>query len=118
MITARISSINLDCAEPVVLARFWSEMLAGKVAMETPDFCAVQTEQFFIGAVRVDGYTPPTWPSNERPQQIHLDLAVDDLDAGEQEAVRLGATRIAEQPSPERSRVLRDPAGHPFCIRA
>lgn len=117
MNAARISSINLDCAEPVVLARFWSDMLAGKVAMETPDFCAVQTEQFFIGAVRVNGYTPPTWPSNERSQQIHLDLAVLDLDAGEQEAVRLGATRIAEQPSPQRSRVLRDPAGHPFCIR-
>lgn len=117
MNAARIASINLDCAEPVVLARFWSEMLGGEVAMETPDFCAVKAGELFIGALRVDEYTPPTWPSNERSQQIHLDLAVDDLDAGEQEAVRFGATAEGEQPSPQRSRVLRDPAGHPFCIR-
>ena len=50
------------------------------------------------------------------PKQIHLDLAVDDLDAAETEAVRLGARLADEQPAPDRWRVLLDPAGHPFCL--
>lgn len=32
------------------------------------------------------------------------------------EAIRLGARRAAEQPAPDRYRVLLDPAGHPFCL--
>ncbi|MET7990769.1 VOC family protein [Amycolatopsis sp. NPDC005232] len=45
-------------------------------------------------------------------------LAVEDLDNAEREAIRLGATKETHQPGPERFRVLRDPAGHPFCLRA
>ncbi|MGC4851703.1 VOC family protein [Micromonospora sp. DT15] len=71
-------------------------------------------------AVRVDGYRPSTWPSGERLQQIHFDLAVDepdDLDDAEARAIELGAVKEEQQPAPERFRVLRDPAGHPFCLR-
>ncbi|WP_114423900.1 VOC family protein [Nocardioides houyundeii] len=118
MPVARIASINLECPDPVVLAGFWAALLGGEVAVETPDFCAVKVDSIYLGAVRVQGYLPPTWPSAERSQQLHLDLAVEDLDAAEEEALRLGATKEPEQPSPERSRVLRDPAGHPFCLRA
>ena len=67
--------------------------------------------------MRVEGHRAPTWPSQHRLQQIHLDLAVDNLDSAAQEAVRFDATKEHHQPSPERSRVLRDPAGHPFCLR-
>lgn len=31
-------------------------------------------------------------------------------------ALRLGARRAAEQPDPDRWRVMLDPAGHPFCL--
>lgn len=44
--------------------------------------------------------------------------AVEDLDSAVEEALRLGATEETEQATPHRSRVLRDPAGHPFCLRA
>ncbi|MFF7364292.1 VOC family protein [Streptomyces sp. NPDC008125] len=40
------------------------------------------------------------------------------MDTAEHEAVGLGATKEHHQPTPERSRVLREPAGHPFCLRA
>jgi hypothetical protein len=47
----------------------------------------------------------------------HLDFAVaDDLDAAEARAIELGATKVGEQPNPDRWRVLIDPAGHPFCL--
>jgi hypothetical protein len=32
------------------------------------------------------------------------------------EALALGAAKANTQPSPDRWRVLLDPAGHPFCI--
>jgi len=45
---------------------------------------------------------------------------VDDLDKAEEQALALGATKPDSQPTPERWRVLLDPAGHPFdiCIRS
>ena len=115
---ARIAAINLECPDPIPLARFWAHLLGGEMAVETPGFCAVKVGTLHLGAIRVEDYRPPTWPSHDRSQQIHLDLTVDDLDTAEHEAVRLGATKEHHQPSPERSRVLRDPAGHPFCLRA
>jgi Glyoxalase-like domain len=66
--------------------------------------------------VRVADYQPPTWPDPAVPKQMHLDLAVDDLDAAEAEAIRLGARKPPGQPAPDRWRVLLDPAGHPFCL--
>jgi hypothetical protein len=115
---ARIAAVNLECANPADLALFWAAMLDGEVAVETPDFCVVKAGTIYLGAVHADDYQPPTWPSSERSQQLHLDLAVDDLDAAEAQAIQLGATKESQQPTPERSRVLRDPAGHPFCLRA
>jgi catechol 2,3-dioxygenase-like lactoylglutathione lyase family enzyme len=114
---ARIAAINLECTDPEALARFWADVLGGEVVMRTPDYCAVSVGEMVIGAARVDGYRSPTWPSVERSQQLHLDLAVTDLEDAVKEALRLGATVEAHQASPERSRVLRDPAGHPFCLR-
>ena len=115
---ARIAAVNLECANPADLARFWAATLDGEVAVETPDFCAVKAGTIYLGAVHADGYQPPTWPSPERSQQLHLDLAVDDLDAAEAQAIQLGATRESQQPTPERFRVLRDPACHPFSLWA
>ena len=117
MPVATIAAINLECADPAALARFWADLLGGELAFETPDFCAVKAGPIHLGAARVDGYRPPTWPSDERSQQLHLDLAVEDLDTAESEAIRFGATKEAHQHDPERFRVLCDPAGHPFCLR-
>ena len=117
---AHIAAINLECSDPDALAAFWAAMLDGEVAIRTPDFCAVKAGPLYLGAVHVAGYQPPTWPSAERSQQIHLDLAVDgphDLDEAEAQAIRLGAVKESHQSTPESWRVLRDPAGHPFCLR-
>ena len=66
--------------------------------------------------VAVADYVAPTWPSNDVPKQLHLDLAVTDLDVAVAEAERLGALPATVQPAPDRWRVLLDPAGHPFCL--
>jgi Glyoxalase-like domain len=116
MVVARLGSVSLDCDDPMRLAAFWAALLGGEIAFTSDDFVAIRTERAWLSAVRVDNYQTPTWPDDERPKQLHLDLAVDDLDHAQSEAVRLGARVPEHQPSPDRWRVLIDPAGHPFCL--
>ena len=116
MVVARLGSVSLDCDDPSRLAGFWAELLGGEIAFSSEDFVAVKTARMWISAVRVAHYLAPTWPDGDVPKQIHLDLAVDDLDLSQEEAVRLGARVADEQPAPDRWRVLLDPAGHPFCL--
>lgn len=113
---ARLGSISLDTDDPGALAGFWAELLGGEVAFTSDDFVAVKTDRGWLSAVRVENYVAPTWPNGAVAKQIHLDLAVDDLDAAEAEAVRLGARPAGHQPQPDRWRVLLDPSGHPFCL--
>ena len=116
MAVARLGSIALDCDDPRSLGDFWAALIGGEVAFASDDFVAVRTDRCWLAAVRVPGYEHPTWPEGVLPKQMHLDLAVDELDAAEDEAIRLGARRAPEQPQPDRWRVLLDPAGHPFCL--
>jgi Glyoxalase-like domain len=116
MALARLASTALDCAEPAPLAQFWADLVGGDVAFTSEDFCAVRTGNGWLATVRVPDYRPPTWPDGTVPKQFHLDLAVDDLDPAEAQALRLGATKPEVQPAPDRWRVLLDPAGHPFCL--
>lgn len=111
-----MGSITLDCGDPGALADFWSKLLGGEIAFESDDFVAVKTDHGWLSAVRVSNYQAPTWPRDDVPKQIHLDLSVDNLDEAQGEAVRLGAVLASAQPDPERWRVLLDPAGHPFCL--
>jgi hypothetical protein len=113
---ARLGLICLDCEDPAGLAAFWAGLLGGEVTPVSDDVVVVKSHGAPVAAVRVPGYQPPTWPSGAIPKQVHLDLAVGDLDAAEAEAVRLGARRAGEQPRPGRWRVMLDPAGHPFCL--
>lgn len=64
---------------------------------------------------QVEQYAAPDWPGQEHPQQMHLDVVVDDLDEGERAVIELGATKHGTQPG-ETFRVFLDRAGHPFCL--
>lgn len=55
----------------------------------------------------------PRWPDPEHPQQVHLDVAVGDLDVGEQLVFEHGATRLDVFGD---HRVYADHASHPFCL--
>lgn len=88
MAVARLASTSLDCADPAPLADFSAALLGGEGACRSDEFCAVQTGNGWIAAVKVADYRPPTWPAAEVPKQIHLDLATSDLEAVESEALR------------------------------
>jgi hypothetical protein len=66
--------------------------------------------------MRVDTYVAPSWPGGPQHQQMHFDVAVDDLETAVPAAIALGAIEAAYQPAPDRWRVLLDPVGHPFCL--
>ncbi|HEY2332723.1 MAG TPA: VOC family protein [Acidimicrobiales bacterium] len=64
-------------------------------------------------------YIAPTWPSTpgEQLTMVHLDIAVDDVEASVAWATEAGASLAAHQPQPH-VRVMLDPDGHPFCLFA
>ncbi|HKA69911.1 MAG TPA: VOC family protein [Actinomycetes bacterium] len=117
MAIARFPSVVIDCPDPMALATFYSAMLDWKVDVR-PDWIDIRAEYGqVISFQEVADYTPPKWPTQEVPQQMHLDVVVDDLDAAEAAVIELGATKHEYQPGIT-FRVFLDPAGHPFCLCA
>jgi len=114
--TARLGLTAIDCSDPAVLADFWAALLGGEVAHRNDEFHAVKVGGDWVVAVKVQDYKMPTWPDSTVPKQMHLHLKVDDLDAAQADAVRLGARLATVQTNPEFWRILLDPAGHPFCL--
>jgi predicted enzyme related to lactoylglutathione lyase len=115
MAIARFPSIVMDCSDPAVLATFYGEMLDWKVDVSS-DWAEVRADYGqCICFQQVDGYTAPEWPGQEVPQQMHLDVMVEDLDDAEAAVLELGATKHDHQPGTT-FRVFLDPAGHPFCL--
>jgi hypothetical protein len=115
MAIARFPSIVLDCPDPAALAKFYGAMLDWKVDISS-DWAEVRADYGqSLSFQLVEGYRPPVWPDQDVPQQMHLDVVVDDLDAGEAAVLQLGATKHDHQPGTS-FRVFLDPAGHPFCL--
>lgn len=115
MAIARYPSIVIDCPDPHALAAFYAEMLDWKTEL-SPGWADIRGQEGqCISFQPVKDYTPPNWPAQELPQQMHLDVIVDDLDAGEAAVLKLGATKHEYQPGTS-FRVFLDPAGHPFCL--
>lgn len=115
MAIARFPGLVIDCPDPGALAKFYGAMLDWKVEISS-DWADVRADYGqSLSFQAVEDYTPPRWPSQQVPQQMHLDLIVDDLDVGEAAVLELGATKHEHQPGTS-FRVFLDPAGHPFCL--
>ncbi|HZM77808.1 MAG TPA: VOC family protein [Candidatus Limnocylindrales bacterium] len=111
-----LASVVLDCDDPGALADFWVQVVGGEIAFRTDEFVAIKTGHIWLATFRVSNYQPPAWPKGQVPKQLHLDVSVTDLDKAQNQALAFGARLPADQPSPDRWRVLLDPAGHPFCL--
>lgn len=116
MQTATWLAVNIDCPNAEELARFYHELTGLPLKDWGGGYFSVGAESGTgLYFQQVDGFQAPSWPSQERGQQMHLDFSVEDLDAAVARAERLGATRAEDQPG-ETWRVMLDPAGHPFCL--
>jgi predicted enzyme related to lactoylglutathione lyase len=111
--------VCLDAKEPQCLADFYAEVFGWPVAQrdENGAAIAVPGTTSFISFQRNDDLRSPTWPTRDGEQQmmLHLDVAVDDLEAAVSAAMAIGATMADVQPQ-ETVRVMLDPEGHPFCL--
>ena len=115
----RLRSVVLDCPDPPALAFFYANLLNGESEISDPEWCEVHVGDpaFKLAFQRAVPYSPPEWPDG-RPQQLHLDLTVSDLNAAGLRAVELGAVVLSgpvEEPGCMWV-VHADPAGHPFCL--
>lgn len=117
----RLSSTVLGTTDPRGLASFYRDLLGWAIVRESPEWVVLKPADGTAGLSfqLEESHVPPTWPSGpgEQQMQSHLDIAVDDLEAGVQRATGLGASLAAYQPQDD-VRVLVDPAGHPFCLFA
>lgn len=116
----QLASISLDCPDADLLAGFYSRLLGLEEAFATPDrgVIALAGAGPMLTLMRVDEYVAPSWPEGPQHKQLHLDIAVEELDRAMDAAVALGATPTTHQPAPGQWRVLLDPVGHPFCLTA
>lgn len=112
----RLGAIAVDCPDPAALGGFYRDVLGGQVVRCTPDLAVLSAPGILLTFERIENHVRPTWPDGQTPKQLHLDLAVDDLDAEEARIIALGAAKADAQPAPDKWRVLIDPVGHPFCI--
>jgi catechol-2,3-dioxygenase len=112
-------SVVLDCPDPRSLAEFYREVVGGEITRAEDDWVVLTVGGLRLAFQLADEFAAPTWPTGERPQQFHLDVTVDDVDAAEPEVLALGARKHEIQPgeaTDDTFRVYVDPAGHPFCL--
>jgi len=108
----RLHHVILDCPDPAALAAFYSELLGLPITYSSPDFFVVAVNDRTSGLAfqLAPGHKRPTWPDQAVPQQVHLDIMVDDIADATPRVLALGATKL------DGAGVFADPAGHPFCL--
>jgi catechol 2,3-dioxygenase-like lactoylglutathione lyase family enzyme len=127
-----LRQVVLDTTDARRLAEFYRRLLGYRYRAgdEPPDRRDGGADWLVIvspsGAARiafqhVDRMPEATWPEGPVPQQLHLDLAVpnvDELAVQHERALSLGARLLHDRSddADEPLRVYADPAGHPFCI--
>ncbi|GAA4606705.1 catechol 2,3-dioxygenase-like lactoylglutathione lyase family enzyme [Actinoplanes octamycinicus] len=110
-----LMGVMLDCPDAKQLSTFWSEVLGKPITYEGDGMAMIGEDGAQpIMFQQVGDYRAPQWPDPAHPQQFHLDVTVDDVDAAEAAVLKLGATAL--HADGENWRVYADPAGKPFCL--
>jgi hypothetical protein len=111
--------VVFDAADLAPESAFWAGVLGGTVDPSDDWHMVYVDGRPRVGVQLAPGHVPPEWPHGN-PQQIHLDLWVDDLAAAHDEVTALGATllqpAVDDEQAPDTFQVYADPAGHPFCL--
>lgn len=124
-------TLSIECADADAMAAFYCSLLdwdvnergdidpdtqrSGWVTLRNP------TGDIALAFGAQTEYEPPVWPgqSGEQTMMMHLEIAVEDVQASVERAVAAGGVIAAWQPpnrDPQQLRVILDPAGHPLCL--
>jgi catechol 2,3-dioxygenase-like lactoylglutathione lyase family enzyme len=116
-VIGRLEKTVVDCPDPRTLAAFYCAVLGMRVNEDSADWVVIGVEpgQRQLAFQRTEVWVPPEYHNPDKPQQLHVDIRVDDIEAAEREILRLGATRLPGRRETG-FRVYADPVGHPFCL--
>ncbi len=118
----RLAATVLDATDPPELAAFYARLLGWGILEESPEWVRIGPlggSRPGLSFQQEPLYRRPAWPSRDDAQQmqLHLDIAVDDLDSAVAAAESLGARQAEYQPQAD-VRVMIDPEGHVFDLFA
>ena len=117
--TLTITTVSLGAARPRELAQFYERLLGWPAGRGDDTWIAIRNPQggFGLAFQYEEFHARPVWPGRPGEQQMmaHLEIKVDDLDAGLRHALDCGAILAEFQPQAD-VRVCIDPEGHPFCL--
>jgi len=114
----RYQVVTFDAADLESESAFWAGVLGGEVHPDSDWHMVTVDGEPRVGVQLAPGHVAPDWPHGT-PQQIHLDLWVDDFPAAHEHVMALGARVLQEahgNTSGDDFQVYADPAGHPFCL--
>lgn len=97
---------------------FWAGVLGGEIERDDDWHTVIVDGRPRVGVQLARNHVRPEWP-NGNPQQLHLDLWVDDFPAAHAHVMAHGACVLKEAAGgddPDEFQVYEDPAGHPFCL--
>jgi catechol 2,3-dioxygenase-like lactoylglutathione lyase family enzyme len=109
--------VVFDASDLEAESAFWAEILGGEVQRDSDWHLVAVDGEPRVGVQFAPDHVPPVWPDGEPPQQIHLDLWVEDFAAAHDEVLRLGARVLRPAQGATAGddfQVYADPAGHPF----
>ena len=122
----RIASVTFDCADALMLGRFWSAALGRSLDPDaSSDFAAIgfAGRRDHLGWAPVERDNDPTWifvkvsEPKIAKNRMHLDVTAPDPEVEVARLVELGATRIADMDEYGYTwTVMADPEGNEFCV--
>lgn len=108
-----------DAADIEAESAFWARLLDGEVHRhEDDDWHEVRVDGQAVVCVQLaPDHQPPDWPHGS-PQQMHLDVVVEDIAEAHEHVLASGAVLLqdADRGVEHGFTVYADPAGHPFCL--
>jgi Glyoxalase-like domain len=78
-----VHHVVVDCPDPGTVAGFYSALPGLPVTYRDDDWVVVAASDMSSGLAfqRAPRNLPPTWPDPAVPQQVHLDIMVEDVAA-------------------------------------
>jgi len=125
-VTSKFTELEIDCADPRGLARFWCAVLDYEVQHEDGEIVTIGSPAVRDGQDRL-GPVPPTLTFARVPEgktiknRVHIDVSPADREQDEEVRRLLGlGARHADvgQTGEESWIVLADPEGNEFCVLA
>jgi catechol 2,3-dioxygenase-like lactoylglutathione lyase family enzyme len=112
----RMHHIAIDCPDPRALASFYCALTGLPVVWDDDDWTVIAHDRQSSGIAfqRAPDLQPPQWPDPAHPQQLHLDIMVDDIDAAAAWVTAHGGRPLSIEEAGYG--VYADPVGHPFCL--